>query len=217
MQISQILGVGPTAQDPLYGLLDLDENFFYMVDHRENIINGLWQVLVRSKKVKIIAIHQCIDWYYKKIDNQICWSFGINLCDQTYRDHAIKYNGTEMSLIQHLTPTSEKTVAVVKNLCYVRDIITVIERQKKKFDLKYPAHMILAFNDDSWVHEDLVKESTYFLQASEQWHTLCRQVYEIMKNYCIDADDYRHHVNSGIQKLDIETMPPFLPLSKLYE
>jgi len=210
------LGIGPSLQDPLYGLLDVDQNFFYIVDYKKNMIDLLHDVMSSHKNVTIIPIHTCLGWFHQQIDNSVCCQWGVNFFDSHERIPGLMDNN--MRLIPKSSGVAPSTQIIIKNLFYLVSVCEKIEGCNKfYFDYRTPKNVLIMFADDHWIQAAHKTELNYDKHAKTRWQDLLQQIYQLMKRHDINTEQYADSINQSIKKLAIDTIPYFYPLKNLYD
>ncbi len=214
MQIFPTLGIGSSKHDPLYGLLDLDQNFFYMVDYRESVISEVGQILNHSKAVRVINIQDCANWHYNKIDNSVCVKFGVNFFDS--KDFLLALKFGKMELIDKFDSVDPGTMIVVNNLPYVSAVITQMQQTDQKFQFDSTDKVLLTFAKDTWLQQSRDRELEYFDDLKQQWTRARQTVSDILNQHDIASETYQTMVNQNIKKFVTDHAPHFMPLYQLY-
>lgn len=167
-QSEHFLGLGPSKNDPLYGLLDTTANFFYLVDYRLHIIHQLAKILNTTQHCVIVDISSCDDWRYNLIDNDVCDRWGILNLSQIQSDTMI----VGSVLVEQKTTVSSSTDKIVQSnlqICrqVLQQIISVEESGIAKKSAANPSQLMML--DDQWISDASHRELQYFLQWHDTW------------------------------------------------
>lgn len=214
MQIIPTLGIGSNKHDPLYGLLDLDQNFFYIVDYRQSVINEVGQILDHTRPVSVLKIHECVNWYYNKIDNNVCVKFGVNMLDS--KDFLLALKFGKMLLVDKFESVDPGITIVVNNLTYVTAVITQMQQTDQTFQLHSSDSVLLMFAKDVWLRQSRDKELEYFNDLKQEWSRARQEVTDILKRHDISDQTYQTMVDQDIKKFVTDRAAHFIPLYQLY-
>lgn len=167
-QSEYFLGIGPSKDDPLYGLLDTTANFFYLVDYRLHIIHQLAKILNTTQHCVIVDISSCNDWQHNLIDNDVCDRWGI--LNLSHIQSATMIVGSV--LVEQKTAVSSSTDKIIQSnlqICrqVLQHLISVDESVIEKKSAANAAHLMIL--DDQWISNASHRELQYFLQWHDTW------------------------------------------------
>lgn len=174
---STFLGIGPNDGDPLYGLIDLTHNFFYLVDYRLGLISRMAQVLAPSIPSAVLAIHECANWQSNMIDNTVCNRWGLDQIDLMVACLHLRER-------QAIITASQQEI--VDSLIFVRRTLLHVDgKDTIEIPIDQPITQAqIMFADDQWVQHSARKEQSR--------HTAIRTVWQRVKDATmpclIDAD-----------------------------
>ena len=192
------IGVGPSLQDPLYGLLDIDLNFFYVVDYRKHVIEQLHNLIGIYKTVATIPLHACKDWYYNKIDNAMCYNWGITMFDSEMRSLSLKQN--DMRLIPNGLEITDELKIPIKNCQETGILLATIADQCGEPNYVL-SKTIYFFANDPWVQKANHIEKQTFDNKKSQLLDINDQLKSIMTQYSIVSVDYCKNLNQLVTPL----------------
>ena len=201
------LGIGALETDPLYGLLDIDQNFFYIVSHREEFIKLAHTMASPYKSTKILKISNFDNWHHNLIDNQVCMNWGIDLLDS--KKIIKKYQNTldknfVITAIETNVPLDKNLKIIINNFQLALKLFEHLEGLELMIKtLPFPhappdQNLALAFVDDPWVLSAInqeLKEYEYYQNAIVKFKNT------IFENFCQDITnvDYITHYNKQVE------------------
>jgi hypothetical protein len=201
--------------DTLYGLLDVDQNFFYVVDKNQAIIDRLYLVMAVDTKIVKVDLHACSNWMPNQIDNDVCPEWGLGFFDKDYRSTSLM--GNDSLLINHSKSTSEKTLIIIQNLNYVKKILFEIDANSPAFDYQRPKNIVTMFADDAWVTACAKKELDYAIGLKSHWQDHLTKIYQLMQSHSIHSAHYPVSVNQCIKEFATQATPDIIFLHNLYD
>jgi hypothetical protein len=192
------IGVGPSSQDPLYGLLDIDLNFFYVVDYRKHIIEQVHNLIAIHKNVATIPLHACKNWYFNKIDNTVCWNWGLTMFNSNMRSLSLEQN--DMSLTPNELDIADESKLLIKNCQEACLLLIAIENQYAGQNY-VPSEIIYFFAGDPWVQKANDVEKQAVDNKNLQLLDIIDQFKSSMTQYSIVSVDYCKNLNQLVTSL----------------
>lgn len=98
------LGLG-NPEDPLYGVLDSESNFFYLVSCYRELAEHAVLLLSKHRLVELVLISDAVNWEHNLIDNSVCSSWGLS------------YN-PEKTCVNRYTVHTPETMILLTNVLY---------------------------------------------------------------------------------------------------
>ena len=201
--------------DTLYGLLDVDQNFFYVVDKNQHLIDRLYLVMTSDTNIIKVDLHACSNWLVNQIDNDVCFQWGLGFFDKDYRSTSLM--GNDPILVNHGMPANEKILAVIQNLNYVKKILYEIDANSPAFDYRKPKNIVIMFANDPWVVACAKKELDYAVVLKKHWQDHTTRVYQLLQSHSIHSAHYPVVVNQCIKEFATQAMPDIIFLHNLYD
>jgi hypothetical protein len=186
------IGMGRSLQDPLYGLLDIDLNFFYVVDYRKHVIEQLHNLIGIHKTVTTIPLHACKNWYLNKIDNTVCHNWGTTMFDSEMRSLSLKQN--DISLTPNGLEITDELKFLIQNCQETSILLAAIVDQSGKPNY-VASEIIYFFANDPWVQKANNIEKQTFDNKKTQLLDMNNQLKSIMTQCSIDSADYCKNLN----------------------
>jgi hypothetical protein len=183
---SAFLGVGPSEQDPLYGVIDTTRNFFYVVDYRLVMATRMAAVLASFAPVRLLALHECRNWSANLIDNSVCERWGIET----------DLKSGLLTLVENHAAVRETDLLVMQNLDFVRRIFLTIDARDAENvmqDLPLTRAQVM-FAQDAWVQSAAEIETGYHAHARGLWQATKQSLVQILASTDISTRDYERQV-----------------------
>jgi hypothetical protein len=191
------IGLGPDDTDPLYGLLDTKENFFYAVDYRKHIIDELFEFFKIHKTTTVILISACDNWFYNKIDNSVCYNWGISAYDPAVKDRSQHC----MFLVPTKNTQTGKIKILIKNLQEICRQFAGIEHCRKLTPL-VTSEVLHLFDNDPWIQYAAKIEQQQHDNVQSQLSNIITKVKETIKDYSVFDKNYCDNVQQIICSLE---------------
>lgn len=213
-------GLGPTAQDPLYGLLDIEKNFFYVVHFRKDWILQTQKILSLYRKTEVVAIHKCSHWHYNQIDNTVCWNWGVDRDLKKIMDQEdFEISLVELSAMVH----DSETMTVINHLQYILYYMDLFDRRYPYFERlqeSYNFHPVaIIFDSDPWIQQARKIETQQIQDLQDQWKLFWQDFYVILHAHgtALHNHDYIDLVRKDTKQLAFQSNFHFNLLEELYD
>lgn len=192
------LGIG-NPDDPLYGILDQEQNFFYMVTCHRPIAEQATALVAQHRPVKLEIISNAVNWYHTLLDNTVCINWGI--------DH----NPEKICVSREITHTNE-TVQLVKNLLEFLSVKEKIHNFRcdlekfcnRRIGMALPAQSLRdQFADDAWFNLATAKETANYQRVynvSSQHLDNIESVFDLP----IGLSDYSAQIAKNMAQLPVD-------------
>lgn len=205
---SAFLGVGPSEQDPLYGVIDTARNFFYVVDYRLVMATRMAAVLARFAPVRLLALHECGNWSANLIDNAVCERWGIET----------DLRSGLLTLVENHITMQAADLEVMQNLDFVRRIFLTIDARDAENvmqDLPLTRAQIV-FAQDEWIQSAAEIETAYHVHARGLWQATKQSLVQILASTDISTRDYAQQVKTRLADDQRRSGCPTSIASQLY-
>jgi hypothetical protein len=189
----------------LYGVLNFQRNFLYLVDQDRSVVTDLVQHFGQRHGMIAVDVDACVQnmqnsiWMAKKIDNTVCNNWGISVYDTTLRPWSLQRN--LMYLVPRTQALTSEDFQVCNNLQIACKFVTLAKYFCQQLSQYQPLDVLEWFADDAWVHQANLLER----QAHEQRQTLLNQVIEQIYNTVYLGDltdpDYQENTTSAVNSL----------------
>jgi len=199
------LGVGLPDQ-PLYGVYDTEQNFFYIVSCHQPLVDQAVTLLSQYRPTIVLLISDAVNWDHTLIDNSVCNRWGVTYTpDKTCVSREIEHSTETLQLIENLL----KFLAINEKLITFHPHIEPLCRIWIGTELPAPA-LREQFATDAWFNSATAKEThnhNRMLACMHQDLDAIKSVFDLDIGLC----DYQEQINGRILNLPIDQ-----PLKKIF-
>jgi hypothetical protein len=194
------IGIGPTAQDPLYGLLNTEKNFFYAVDYRKHIVDELFEFFKDYKTTVVIPISACGDWFYNKIDNSVCYNWGVSVYDPEFRAKNLEQNC--VFLTNRKDKLTSELTTLITNLQEVCKQFAGIDNCLNRSPHPITINLVQLFGDDPWIQHAFKIEQSRHDNKQSQLIDIANDAKKILKSYSVFDKNYCTNIQQKMRYLE---------------
>lgn len=204
--VDSFIGVG-MATDPLYGLLDSQRNFLWLVDYRLPVICQLQSVLQTESQCRLVAVADCENYQHNLIDNTVCARWGLE---------AARDGSPMIGVRQRLIETNHRLDVVdqikVENLATIGSIIVLLQKLEEwvnKTTLELEAFRSPFILQDRWAYAAADREWQYAYQCKKNWSAIKIHVHEYLHRADMTRSDFVEHFKRSLAQylVDIDIKP----------
>jgi len=188
--------LGPDSNKQLFGLLDLQDNFFYKVYFEKSILEHLQTLLQHRRSTIIIPLHECSNWNRNIIDNTVCNHWGLDVFASDLRSLALCYQN--INLTQTCQQFDNNLQTLMDNLSFVTDLLTV-KLPIDNIEFQMPVKVQIMFAKDPWLQEAILKEKQYLDQYTVLYNGIITEVKNFTQEINIDQVDYVDQLEQKIK------------------
>jgi hypothetical protein len=198
------LGVGLPDQ-PLYGVYDTEQNFFYTVSCYQSLVDQAATLLSQYRPAIALLISDAVNWHHTLIDNSVCNCWGIaHIPDKTCVPREIEHSAETLRLIENLLKFLEVNEKLINFYPHVELMCS------RRIGMELPASSLRKqFATDVWFNIATAKETDNYNRTL----ILVNQDLDDIK-LVLDLDiglrDYQDQIHSRILNLPIDQ-----PLKKI--
>lgn len=179
--------LGPDSNKQLFGLLDLQDNFFYKVYFERSILEHLQTLLQHRRSTIIIPLHECSNWNRNMVDNTVCNQWGLDVFVSDLRSLTLHYRN--INLTQTCRQFDNNLQTLMDNLFFVTDLLTV-KLPTDNIEFRTPVKVQIMFAKDLWVQEAILKEKQYLDQYTVLYNGIITEIKKFTQEINIDQADY---------------------------
>jgi hypothetical protein len=192
------LGIGLPDQ-PLYGVYDTEQNFFYIVSCHQALVDQAATLLSQYRPAVALLISDAVNWNHTLVDNSVCTRWGIaHTPDKTCVPQAIEHSTETLRLIENLL----KFLAINEKLITFQPHVESLCRVWIGTDLPAPA-LREQFATDAWFNIATEKETdnhNRMLAWMNQNLDDIKSVFDLDIGLC----DYQDQINNRLLNLPID-------------
>jgi hypothetical protein len=192
------LGIGLPDQ-PLYGVYDTEQNFFYIVSGHQSLVDQAATSLSQYRPAIALLISDAVNWHYTLIDNSVCNRWGIaHTPDKTCVPREIEHSIETLRLIENLL----KFLVVNEKLINFYPHIEPLCCRSIGMELPAPA-LREQFATDAWFNLATAKETDNYNRTL----TFMNQDLDDIKsvfNLDIGLRDYQEQIHSRMLNLPVD-------------
>ena len=199
------LGIGLPDQ-PLYGVYDTEQNFFYIVSCHQPLVDQAVTLLAQYRPAIALLVSDAVNWHHTLIDNSVCNHWGVaHTPDKTCVPREIEHSTETLRLIKNLL----EFLTINEKLITFDPHIGTLCRVWIGTELPAPA-LREQFATDAWFNSATKKETDNYnrtLAWMNQGLDDIKSVFDLDIGLC----DYQEQLNSRILNLPIDQ-----PLKKIF-
>lgn len=207
--VRHFLGIGQSG-DPLYGLLDSRDNYFYLVDYRLPVICQIAKILKTSRACQLVALSECTNYHHNIIDNDICAAWGV-VPSPVETQSMI---GADRRLVENTHSLDETSQIIMTNLQTARQIIELMHEIEESMDWdwrqspKFAAQTFML--PDQWLMHAVDREMQYFVLWRKNWSTIKMHVSRCLEQTPLASRDFSQRFQQALAQalgdLDVKSM-----------
>ena len=213
--MTKLYELGPKTNNLLYGLLDLEHNFFYQVHFKKFAIEHLFKLIDGHRPVAVVSLHSCTNWYRTLIDNTNCNHWGLDTFCSKLRSNSLIFNS--VFLIEHHTNIDNNLQLLIDNLNFVLETLFYkLPTKSKSVDYHFPENLSMLFADDPWVKQSIEIEIHHSEIVKNQHNSNIENFFSLTKDFNINQTNYQNELTQQINQYCWEFNPYFFMYDQNY-
>lgn len=179
--------LGPESSSTLYGLLDLSNNFFYLVYHDREIVVKLQSAMTKICPTLVVSLHHCNNWHRNLIDNTVCQHWGLNSYSKSHRSMCLQEQ--QLTLIENSVLPNADLLRISDNLQQALAFLDMLESASRAFESKFdePVLAPAMFADDAWINLSARLEQKFYQAYLQDFKNKQVELQNLIG--CVDIND----------------------------